>query len=263
MSAKRWGKVLLIGIKVYFLFLVIVLLFLGQHDSVGLVPGLIIMLVLCLPMFVYDVLLRECWKCLSCQNRLPVNHSRSGRSMPIPDLSIPYCPKCGADIDVDIDAITSAFAPDTTLTRAMAVTILHRLAGEPTVSTYPAAIFSDVPPGQWFSDAVAWASRNEIVSWISDGYFAPHAGVTREQLAAMLHRYAAAMGFSVEVPEDFKLTAFPDYNQISTWANEAMRWAVYNRLFAEADAQGRLNPGGSAARAQCIAMLQRFVKGIE
>jgi len=145
----------------------------------------------------------------------------------------------------------------------MAVTILHRLAGKPIDTNCPPTTFRDVPPGQWFSDAIAWASHREIVLGKGDGHFAPHTGVTREQLATMLHRYSATMGFSVEVPEDFSLTASPDYSQISTWATESMRWAVYHRLLTAADRKGRLNPSGSTVKSQCVAILQRFAKVIK
>jgi len=157
----------------------------------------------------------------------------------------------------------SSFAPDTTLSRAMVVTILHRLAGEPPATSYPASTFSDVPPGQWFSDAIAWASHHEIVFGTGDGHFAPHADVTREQFATMLHRYAMVTGFSVAVSEGFNLTISPDYSQISTWANEPMRWAGYNRLVTGTDTQGTLNPNGNATRAQCATILQRFVGVME
>jgi len=151
----------------------------------------------------------------------------------------------------------STFAPNASLTRGMVVTILHRMAGEPTVASRPA--FSDVPTGAWFSDAIAWAAYHEIVTGVSFDTFAPNANITREQFATMLYRYAEMMDFSTEVLDNFDLTASPDYDQISTWAEAAMTWAVYNSLITGADAQGTLNPNGTATRAQCAAILQRFV----
>jgi len=79
----------------------------------------------------------------------------------------------------------------------------------------------------------------------------------------MLHRYSAIMDFSTEVPEDFDLTASSDYDKISAWANESMRWAAYNRLITKAGIQGTWNPSGSTTEAQCVAILQRFVRVIE
>ena len=270
MSAKCWGKKIKIAGIVYFFSFIIVVLFLSQVGDIGLVPSLIIIIVLCSPLVVLGALVDKYWKCPSCQNKLPV-HSRSSRSILImPKLSTPYCPKCGADIDVvvshsapdarDIDTITSTSVSDAKLSRAMAVTILHRLAGEPVVTSCPSTIFIDVPPGQWFSNAIAWASHREILLETGGGRFAPRADVTREQFTTMLYRYSVTMGFSVEVPEGFNLTTFPDHDQISTWANESMRWAVYNHLITGKDTYGTLYPRGSATRAQCIAILQRFVK---
>jgi len=194
----------------------------------------------------------------------------------MPKLSTPYCPKCGADIDFDTSTstpdatlapaaatTTSTPAPDTKLTRAMAVTILHRLAGEPAVRTCPSTIFLDVPSGEWFSNAIAWAFQHDILLETSGGRFAPRADVTREQFTTMLYRYATAMGVSAEVPANFHLKKFPDHQQISTWAKESMRWAVYHRLLSEADIHGALSPREGTTRAQGIAMLQRFNKVTE
>jgi len=151
----------------------------------------------------------------------------------------------------------STFAPNATLTRAMVVTILHRLAGEPTVAGDPA--FDDVPVGQWFSDAIAWASDQEIVTGTSSNLFAPNAPITREQFAAMLHRYAEAMDIDVTIPPDFAWSQFADYDTVSPWATDAMRWAVYNGLITGTDPT-TLSPQGNTTRAQSATILMRFVE---
>lgn len=254
MSAKQWGKRLAIGLIIYFFSLIIVFLLLGRFvGSTTLVPTLIILIILFSPVPVFELLIKKYWKCPACQNKLPVyGHRLRRRYLPrMPRWNTPYCPKCGADID--IDTAPSSFPPEAILTRAMAVTILHRLAGEPMVPSYPANTFSDVPPDQWFSEAIAWGTHHEIILETDGGYFSPHADVTRELFAAMLYRYSVAKDLSVEVPADFHPTISP----------VPMRWAVYHRLLPEADTQDTLNPGRSVTRAQSVTILQKFVKVIE
>ena len=150
------------------------------------------------------------------------------------------------------------FAPNGTLTRAAVATILHRLAGEPAVTFAP--IFSDVVADRWYTNAVIWAAQSGIVSGIGDGRFAPNANITREQFATMLHRYAAFMDYDMSAPA---LGSHPDSDTISSWAEEAMGWAVYHHLITGTDTQGTLDPGGTATRAQCAVILQRFIVTFE
>ena len=152
----------------------------------------------------------------------------------------------------------SIFAPDAKLSREMAVTLLYRLAGEPPIEFTP--VFTDVIAGQWFSDAIIWASHHEIVFGVGTNTFAPQDSVTREQFAVMLYRYAVLMGFSVEIPDGFSLADFPTYAQVSPWAYEALRWAVYHQLITGTDAQKTLEPLGIMTRAQCAVVLQRFIQ---
>ena len=148
------------------------------------------------------------------------------------------------------------FTPNGTLSRAMAATILHRLAGEPAVTFAP--IFSDVAAGRWYADAVTWAYHNNIVQGIGGGRFAPNAPVTRVQFAAMLHRYAEFAENDVTVPADFSLEQFPDHDQVSAWATAYMRWANYRHLIL-GTGTGLLNPRGTASRAECATTLMRFM----
>ena len=151
----------------------------------------------------------------------------------------------------------TTFAPNGTLSRAMAATILHRLAGEPAVTFAP--IFSDVAAGRWYADAITWAYRNDIVQGIGGGRFAPNDPVTREQFAAMLHRYAVFADYDVTVPEHFSLERHPDYDQVSPWAATYMRWANHRWLISGTTA-GLLNPRGTATRAECATILMRFME---
>lgn len=143
------------------------------------------------------------------------------------------------------------FSPNVSATRAMLVTILHRLAGEPAASD---GGFADVGEGAYYASAVAWASTNGIVEGYEDGSFRPDEPITREQLAAVLYRYAVSRGCDVSATGD--LSAYADAGSVSSWAADAMRWAVGAGIIS-GTANG-LEPQGTATRAQTAAMLVRF-----
>lgn len=149
------------------------------------------------------------------------------------------------------------FSPDAPMTRAMLVTVLHRLAGSPTVTGGTA--FPDVPAGQWYTDAVAWASGRGIVNGTGTG-FAPNGNITREQLAAMLCRYLQSTGGDVSTRGT--LSGYPDAGKVSDWASDAMRWAVGGGIITGTGA-GALNPVGNASRAEVATMLMRLVRLLE
>ena len=147
------------------------------------------------------------------------------------------------------------FDPDGTMTRAMFVTILHRLGGE--TGSYTNA-FSDVPSGEWYENAVAWAGETGIAGGVGNGLFNPNAEITREQLAVMLYRYAQHMGYDVSVGEDTNILSYSDALTISDYAYSALQWACGAGIM-DGDDGGNLYPRSSAARAQAAAMLQRFI----
>ena len=154
-----------------------------------------------------------------------------------------------------VGTTSTTFAPKDTLTRAMLVTVLYRMAGSPAVDA-PSG-FTDVADGQWYSDAIAWAAANGIVNGVGGNKFAPSEPVTREQLAAIFFRYAKA-----EAPEADVLSGYPDAEAISTYARDAMAWAVSTGLVTGSkEADGTyLVPQGLAAREQAAAILMRYVK---
>ena len=154
-----------------------------------------------------------------------------------------------------VGTTSTTFAPKDTLTRAMLVTVLYRMAGSPAVDA-PSG-FADVDDGQWYSDAIAWAAANGIVNGVGGNKFAPSEPVTREQLAAIFFRYAKA-----EAPEADVLSGYPDAEAISTYARDAMAWAVSTGLVTGSkEADGTyLVPQGLAAREQAAAILMRYVK---
>ncbi|MCL2842602.1 MAG: S-layer homology domain-containing protein [Oscillospiraceae bacterium] len=151
---------------------------------------------------------------------------------------------------------TTTFAPNLAFSRAMAVTILYRMAGEPAVSFEE--VFSDVAPGRWYSDAVIWAHSNGVVQGVGGGRFAPMSNITREQMATILYRFAADQGHDVTLSSSVTLD-FPDANRISHWARVEMEWAVYHQFMRGTDA-GALNPNGNATRAEAATLLMRFVE---
>ena len=151
----------------------------------------------------------------------------------------------------------SLFAPNSETTRAQLVTILYRLAGEPEPGGDSG--FSDVAAGTWYTDAVAWAAQNGIVNGVSDTEFAPGDDITREQLAAILYRYAAYQGYDVSQRAD--LSGFGDASSISGYAQEALSWAHAQGLVLGFE-DGSLRPQGTASRAQIAAVLMRFLAAV-
>lgn len=149
------------------------------------------------------------------------------------------------------------FAPELVATRGMVVSILHRLAGSPTVS---AEVFEDVTADDWYGQAVAWAASEGIASGTSAETFSPNAAVTREQLAALLCNFAAQQGMDTTARSD--LSSFNDAATVSDWAQNTVSWAHAEGLLAGTSAT-TLSPQGEATRAQLAAMLVRFSDYLE
>ncbi len=147
------------------------------------------------------------------------------------------------------------FSPNSTMSRAMLVTVLHRMDGTPAASGNGG--FSDVPANAYYTAAVAWASANQIVSGTGNGNFSPNALISRQQLAAILYRYAAYKNYDTSASTD--ISRYADASAVSGYAQDAMRWAVGAGIISGSD--GQLMPSGSATRAQAAAMLMRFAQG--
>lgn len=147
----------------------------------------------------------------------------------------------------------STFAPGQPMTRAMLVTALWREAGSPVVNY--AMDFDDVDEDQWYTEAVRWAASEGIVTGTGKG-FSPDAALTRESLAAILFRYAGG-----QVSAD-DLSGYADGASVSAWAREAMNWAVAQGLIT-GKSGGRLDPGGTASRAEVSAILMRYVQSAQ
>lgn len=148
------------------------------------------------------------------------------------------------------------FEPNTSMTRGMLVTVLHRLEGTPAPTANSS--FSDVAGGAYYAQAVTWAAENGIVAGIGNNQFAPNSLMTRQQFATILYRYAQYKGY--DVTNQAELSGFADANTVGSYAVDALRWAVGNGIV---NGNGsNLMPAGSATRAQAAAMLMRFVQNI-
>jgi len=150
-----------------------------------------------------------------------------------------------------IDGSGGNFNPDANADRATAVTAFYRLAGSPPVAYAP--VFTDVQAGQWYSSAAIWANENGMLAVSGDGRFGPNDGVTRQQFAAMMFRYA-----DIKFPQTSDLDDFADRGDVSEWAEKGMGWSLARGLITGAT-NTTLDPNGSLTRAQCAATLQRFV----
>lgn len=151
----------------------------------------------------------------------------------------------------------TTFEPDAPMTRAMLVTVLWRAAGMPKQGSNP---FIDVPENEWFSDAVKWASGCNIVNGMEEGRFCPQGNITREQMAAILYRYAQYQ--EKDVSGSGELSSFPDGKAVSGWAEEAMCWAVAKEIIGGVQAEQAviLMPQGNATRAQVATIFMRFLR---
>ena len=160
--------------------------------------------------------------------------------------------RCALENGLMTGTSARTFAPDRPVTRAMLVTILWRLAGEPYGRVSP---FEDVLPGSWYAQAVSWAYDKGIVTGVTATSFQPGAPVTREQLCAILCRYAALTGKNTAASAS--LDAFTDRAQVSAYAEASVRWALQAGLLTGVGG-GRLAPRSGATRAQLAVLLQRF-----
>ena len=150
----------------------------------------------------------------------------------------------------------TTFSPNASMTRAMLVTVLYRLEGQPTVSGRSG--FSDVKLNSYYEDAVTWAADNGIVNGTGATMFSPNANVTREQMAAILYRYAQYKQYGTTASAG--LNGFSDAAKVSAYAKAPLSWAVAEKLVN--GSEGRLLPTGNATRAQVAAILHRFVENV-
>ena len=154
---------------------------------------------------------------------------------------------------------SNTFEPESTMTRAMLVTVLWRYANAPKPGANP---FTDVPNGKWYTDAVAWAAENGVVNGVGDGKFEPDGSVTREQMATILYRYTQKVG--IDTSKHTELSAFPDASRVSAYARAPMQWVVAEGVIGGSRENGQdwLNPQGNATRAEVATILMRFIENV-
>ena len=150
----------------------------------------------------------------------------------------------------------TTFSPNTSMTRAMLVTVLYRLEGQPAVNGRSG--FSDVQYNGYYEDAVTWAADNGIVNGTSTSTFSPNVNVTREQMAAILYRYAQYKKYNTAASSS--LNSFSDHTSVSGYAVASLQWSVAEKLVNGSN--GKLMPTGNASRAQVAAILHRFAENV-
>ena len=146
------------------------------------------------------------------------------------------------------------FSPNMTTQRGMIATILWRLEGEPTAKV---SAFTDVERSQYYAAAIDWAAEKEIVNGYGNNLFGPQDAITREQMAAILYRYAKYKGYDISAIGN--MSSFADANKISDYASDAMKWAVGSGLII-GTSDTTVEPQGNATRAQVATILQRFIE---
>ena len=149
------------------------------------------------------------------------------------------------------------FAPDMPVDRAMVAAIVHRIAGEPSAAGTDMP-FRDVPADAYYTQSVLWADHAGVVSGCSADTFCPTQTIDRQDLAAILYRYACLAGAADETQPEDALSGFVDAGAVSEYARAALAWAVENGILYGKDGN-RLAPQGTATRAECAALLWRFV----
>lgn len=151
----------------------------------------------------------------------------------------------------------TTFEPYLDTTRSMIVTILYRIEKEPDITKINS--FNDIIIDSWYYDAIAWGAENGVVKGYDNETFGPNDKITREQLAAILYRYAMLKGYIVNEPID--LSIYQDYEKVSSWGIDSMQWAVSQGIIT-GTSPTTLNPQGYATRAQTAACLMRFIQNI-
>ena len=149
------------------------------------------------------------------------------------------------------------FAPNMPVDRAMVAAIVHRIAGEPAAAGADMP-FRDLPADAYYTQSVLWAYHAGVVSGCSADTFCPTQAISRQDLAAILYRYACLAGAADETQSEDSLSGFADAGAVSGYARAALAWAVENGILYGKDGN-RLDPKGTATRAECAALLWRFV----
>ena len=206
---------------------------------------------------------RLCAACGEAETRAVAANAENCPSKAFKDLNTNSWYHEGVDFVLDTGLMVgtgkTTFSPNDNLTRGQLVTILYRLAGEPSVAGLTNG-FTDVKPSAYYGDAVLWAEKLGVVQGVGGGKFQPEAKITRQDMVTILYRYAKLAGYDVTAKGDLK--AFPDRDKTSAYAAEPMSWAVAQGIITGDTAGGTviLSPKGTTTRAQLAAIMQRFVE---
>ena len=152
---------------------------------------------------------------------------------------------------------STEFAPEESVTRAMLVVVLHRLEGTPPPAK--SSEFADVAADEWYTAGITWAAEQGIVNGVEDTKFAPDAKITREQIAAIMHRYAVYKGYDVSVGESTNILSYDDVDKVSEYAIAPVQWAVGSGL-VKGKTASTLNSEDNATRAEIAVILHRFIE---
>ncbi len=152
----------------------------------------------------------------------------------------------------------STFGSSMSMTRGMFVTVLGRLAKVEVNSINTGISFTDVKPNAYYAKYVVWAAENGIVQGTGDGVFSPDKSITRQEAAAFMFRYSKAMGYDMTVADNAATDKFSDASRVAPWANDAVNWVLGKKVIG-GNADGTLNPGGTATRAQVAQIIMNFV----
>ena len=150
----------------------------------------------------------------------------------------------------------TTFGPYDFLARAQFAVILHRMNGEPEMPY--SSRFYDVAAGLWYTDAILWAADTGVVTGYTNGNFGPGDNINREQMALMMYRYANHKGYDTSARADFG--SYQDASMVSDFAEEAMQWAVGEKIITGKYNETQLDPKGNASRAECATIIMRFVE---
>ncbi len=190
------------------------------------------------------------------------NNHKDCPSLAFRDLDITSWYHYDTDFVIENDIFkgvgTNTFAPNGNITRGMMITVLYRAENEPEVDKD--FTFTDVDKDAYYAKAVAWGQKNGIIKGYSETKYAPEQDITREQIAAIMHRYAQYKGYNVSVGENTNILSYDDFENISEYAIPAMQWAVGSGMIKGRTAS-TLNPKDNAIRVEIAAMLHRFIRG--
>ena len=196
------------------------------------------------------------------------NNSGNNSNTDKPETSIPFTDvsekdwyynavKYAYDNNLMSGMSSTTFAPNANTTRGMIVTVLYRLENEPDVNIDNS--FKDVKSSDYYGNAIYWAKQNNIVTGYNSTTFAPNDNITREQMAAILYRYASYKGYSVDKTSD--LSEFTDVSNINDYALKPIKWAVASNLISGMG-DSTISPLGNASRAQVATILMRFIENL-